>query len=117
MSRGPETPAYNARSDAVLGGATNVLLLAVVFMEERVVLAVAAVAVAAVRFNADVDEGGDDIGNVDVVVDGNVDGCDLVEDSEGKEGVSLVCIHTLALSMGWPTTTPQIPATYPATTL
>ena len=62
------------------------LLLAVVFVEERVVLAVA---VAAVRFDADV-EGGDDTGNVD----GNVD------DSEGKEGVSLVCIHTLALSMG-----------------
>lgn len=103
MTRGPETPAYSARSDAVLGGATNVLLLAVAFMEERVVLAVAAVAVAAVRFNADV-EGGDDIGNgmvdVDGNVDGNVDGCDLVEDSEGKEGVSLVCIHTLALSMG-----------------
>jgi hypothetical protein len=97
MTRGPETPAYNARSDAVLGGATNVLLLAVVFMEERVVLAVAAVAVAAVRFNADV-EGGDDIGNGNVDEDGN--GCDLVEDSEGKEGVSLVCIHTLALSMG-----------------
>jgi hypothetical protein len=90
ITRGPETPAYNARSDTFLvgGAVTNVLMLAVVvFMEERVPV----VAVAAVRFNADVEWRDDNV---------NDDGCDLVEDGEGKSRVSFVCIHTFALSIG-----------------